>query len=479
MGLHDAGVTVERNGIERYAPTRINVVICGAGVGGLLAALECYRKGHSVTVLEREPKMSIVGDVIGLNPAALSTIQKYPYLKENMPLKFHDCPISYYSYHGQFINSAMPEWRGSDVEANSGLGTVGQIITRPNHAEVMLAQIRQLGIPIVWSKKVVKYGEAPKDGPAFAETEDGERYEADVVIAADGVHSASREIVKGNVPPVQRTGYFAAHTGFPRSDLPDLGPECQHLFPRDGEADINRVYIGKSSHHVVSTSKDYVAWKEDSSEGTSTNLTPEDVISVMGDGWDPAVLKLIRHSPGSIVNWSLNFRNPHRHWTSPGGRVVQLGDAAHTFLPTSGNGAVQAMEDAISIAECLRQGGKENVGWSTQVHNVLRYQRVTTIQRTAFVNQDDLDGVDVKQALRRGPDFKVRWGRWMWSHLPEQYAADHYWDALTAIQTGNTFENTNLPPGHVFEDFTMEQELKRQKLKIPSSLKRNGDWTIE
>lgn len=92
----------------------------------------------------------------------------------------------------------------------------------------------------------------------------------------------------------------------------------------------------------------------------------------MGDGWDPAVLILIRHSPGSIVNWSLNFRNPHRHWTSPGGRVVQIGDAAHTFLPTSGNGAVQAMEDAISIAECLRQGGKENVGWSTQVHNVLR-----------------------------------------------------------------------------------------------------------
>ncbi|CAH0020561.1 unnamed protein product [Clonostachys rhizophaga] len=454
MGLHEADATVERNGVERYAPTRINVVICGAGVGGLLAALECYRKGHSVTVLEREPKIS-------------TTV------------------ISYYSYHGEFINSAMPEWRGSDVEANSGLGTVGQIITRPNHAEVMLAQIRQLGIPIVWGKKVVKYGEALKDGPAFAETEDGERFEADVIIAADGVHSASREIVKGNVPPVQRTGYYAARTGFPRSDLPDLGPECQHLFPRDGEAGINRVYIGKSSHHVVSTSKDYVAWvinskaKKDHSEGTSTNLTPEDVIAVMGDGWDPAVLKLIRHSPASIVNWSLNFRNPHRHWTSPGGRVVQLGDAAHTFLPTSGNGAVQAMEDAISIAECLQQGGKENVGWSTRVHNVLRYQRVTTIQRTAFVNQDDLDGVDVKEALGRGPHFKVRWGRWMWSHLPEQYAADHYWDALTAIQTGKTFENTNSPPGHVFEDFTMEQELKRQKLKVPSGLKKNGDWTIE
>lgn len=67
----------------------------------------------------------------------------------------------------------------------------------------------------------------------------------------------------------------------------------------------------------------------------------------------------------------------------------------------------------------------------------------------------------------------------MWSHLPEQYAADHYWDALTAIRAGKAFENTNLPPGHVFEDFSMEQELKRQKLKTPSGLKKNGDWTIE
>lgn len=91
--------------------------------------------------------------------------------------------------------------------------------------------------------------------------------------------------------------------------------------------------------------------------------------------WDPEIVSLIRQSPQEIVNWSLNFRNPHRRWTSPRGHVVMIGDAAHAFLPSSANGAVQAAEDAVSIAECLRQGGKENISWSTQVHNTLRYVR--------------------------------------------------------------------------------------------------------
>ena len=69
-------------------------------------------------------------------------------------------------------------------------------------------------------------------------------------------------------------------------------------------------------------------------------------------------------------------RDGDERWTSDTGRIVALGDAAHSFLPTSGNGAVQALEDAISLGECLRIGGKENVGWATKVHNKLRYRIV-------------------------------------------------------------------------------------------------------
>ena len=53
--------------------------------------------------------------------------------------------------------------------------------------------------------------------------------------------------------------------------------------------------------------------------------------------------------------------------------MVQLGDAAHTFIPSSGNGATQAIEDALSLATCLRLGGKDHVPTAVKVHVKLRY----------------------------------------------------------------------------------------------------------
>lgn len=68
------------------------------------------------------------------------------------------------------------------------------------------------------------------------------------------------------------------------------------------------------------------------------------------------------------------WRNPQPKWTSPKGRVVQIGDSAHAFLPTSGSGATMALEDAFSLATCLELSGKANAPLGTKVHNILRYE---------------------------------------------------------------------------------------------------------
>lgn len=77
--------------------------------------------------------------------------------------------------------------------------------------------------------------------------------------------------------------------------------------------------------------------------------------------------------PQSVVDYKLMWRNPNPKWVSDGGLILQLGDSAHSFLPTSANGATQAMEDGISIAACLRLAGKNNIALATRVHTVLRY----------------------------------------------------------------------------------------------------------
>ena len=90
-------------------------------------------------------------------------------------------------------------------------------------------------------------------------------------------------------------------------------------------------------------------------------------------GWDPDLLKIIESTPeNGCIDWKLMWRDPQLKWASDGGRVVQLGDSAHSFLPTSGNGATQATEDALTLATVLRLGGKEKVPLSTKVHVKLR-----------------------------------------------------------------------------------------------------------
>ncbi|KAK3167803.1 FAD-dependent monooxygenase dmxR9 [Lepraria neglecta] len=74
---------------------------------------------------------------------------------------------------------------------------------------------------------------------------------------------------------------------------------------------------------------------------------------------------------GTNIHWKLMWRDLCEDWTSPAGRLVQVGDSAHSFLPSSGNGASQAMEDAITLATCLQLGGKSNVPSATRVYNKL------------------------------------------------------------------------------------------------------------
>lgn len=73
-----------------------------------------------------------------------------------------------------------------------------------------------------------------------------------------------------------------------------------------------------------------------------------------------------------MVDWKLRWRDGTTQWASDGGRLIRIGDAAHAFLPTAGNGAVQGLEDAVSLAECLRLTGKEGVPQATKVFNKLR-----------------------------------------------------------------------------------------------------------
>lgn len=91
--------------------------------------------------------------------------------------------------------------------------------------------------------------------------------------------------------------------------------------------------------------------------------------------WAQEIIKIVENTPNNtILDWLLMMRDPQPNWVSPKGRVVACGDSAHPYLPTSANGAVQAMEDAVSLATALRLGYEESISVkeSMFVYNEIR-----------------------------------------------------------------------------------------------------------
>jgi 2-polyprenyl-6-methoxyphenol hydroxylase-like FAD-dependent oxidoreductase len=84
--------------------------------------------------------------------------------------------------------------------------------------------------------------------------------------------------------------------------------------------------------------------------------------------------KAIVEKTPSVVDWKLVYRDPLPRWVSDKGRITLLGDSAHPFLPTSAQGATQAMEDGVTIAVCLkRAGSKDRIPAAVRAYQDIRY----------------------------------------------------------------------------------------------------------
>jgi hypothetical protein len=137
-------------------------------------------------------------------------------------------------------------------------------------------------------------------------------------------------------------------------------------------------WIGPDVHFLFSTIKNGsdCCWvlthkdEHDIDESWSFPGKLEDVYKVL-EGWDPTCKAIVEKTP-SLVDWKLVYRDPLPTWVSSSRRILLLGDSAHPFLPTSAQGATQAMEDGTTLAVCLRKAGKENVQAALKTHEEIR-----------------------------------------------------------------------------------------------------------
>ena len=174
------------------------------------------------------------------------------------------------------------------------------------------------------------------------------------------------------------------------------------------------------------------------SEPSSTPGYLQDVRKVV-EGWDPLVWKIASKTPEEkLSDWKLLYCDPLPSWVSgyaspvPGryGRVCLLGDAAHPFLPTSAQGASQAMEDGVTLAVLLRQAGKDNVRGALRAYQDVRYDRVKAVQKTGEDKRDAWHRADWDEVKRDPKKVTWRYASWILSFDAEKHAEEVGYDAI-------------------------------------------------
>ncbi|KAF4634247.1 hypothetical protein G7Y89_g3863 [Cudoniella acicularis] len=479
-GLHSNGVTDTAGAgisskLKRYPETGISVLIVGAGIGGLTCAMECWRKGHTVQILERSPGPIYTGDNLTIQPSAFSIFRHWPDFSKDIEAEQYDCWMTYKRHNGTHIYGPSPPMFNDPENISGRKGPyVAFMQSRIKFYRSLIRQVERLGIEIEFGSLVVEYYEDAERGVGGVVLEGGEKREADVVVGADGIKALSGKIVEGEgaLPP-KESGMAVYRCSYPvEYALADPVVKEQWKF-QEGDRPIWEFWLGAGLHVLVVLTDDIALWglthqdNASAAESWTPDVDPLEVVRAMereAPGWHPSLSALMNTAPkGSIVHWKLMWRDLREKWTSPGGRAVQLGDSAHSFLPTSGNGASQAIEDATTLATCLQLGGRSGVGISTKVYNTLRYNRVSCAQKMSFVNSQIKQQTDWSAVSKNPKLIRTRFPRWIYQHDPEAYAYEKFGLAFNHVVSGGEaeFKNENFPKGHVFRPWTIE-EVKRE-----------------
>lgn len=232
------------DGVQRYPRTGIKVVVSGGGIGGMFAALECWRKGNDVQVIERNDSLSTLGDFFTIGPSALSTLHYYPKMVAEYKATAYLSPLWWCNPAGEKLISEYPEWNREDAvpHAAKDIPVVGFIKTRPQILSMLAEQIKRLGIPIFYGRKVVGYEEDILSGEARVMTSGGEVFIGDVVVASEGIGTKSHEIVTGKPVPFDPSGYAVTRGAFdPRHIRP--GSKGAELLLEPGQTPEVRTYF--------------------------------------------------------------------------------------------------------------------------------------------------------------------------------------------------------------------------------------------
>jgi 2-polyprenyl-6-methoxyphenol hydroxylase-like FAD-dependent oxidoreductase len=315
--------------MEQHA---LHVSIIGGGIGGLAAACALQRRGIEVTLFERNPELREIGAGLTLWSNGVQVLRHLGLADALAAVSARLTRFECWSWRGKRLGSL----RLDSIERRAGAPSVG--IHRADLLRLLAGTVDTESIHV--HAHCIGFGQ--EQGPVIARFADGHEQQADLLVGADGLYSVIREQLLGKQPP-RYSGYtcWRGVALFEDSRVsPGISSETWGRGRRFG-----MLPIGNGRVYWYAT-LNCPAGEQDREGERKARLS-----GLFGD-WRGPIGRLIEATEEqAILRNDLFDRRPVRHWGR--GRVTLLGDAAHPPTPNLGQGACQALEDALVLAGCL------------------------------------------------------------------------------------------------------------------------------
>lgn len=353
----------------------MRISIIGGGIGGLTLALALRREGLDAVVHERTSAFGRVGADINLTPNAVRALD---------PLGVGDVlrrdaarpryRVSRDGYTGE-ETSRLPM---SDA-AEEAYGAPQLTIHR---ADLMTALESAVGADAVRLGHQLESCDTTGEAVSLRFT-DGSTEEADVVVGADGIHSAVRASILGTEHP-EFTGTVAYRGVVPTSriaHLKDVGSFTK-WWGRDRYTQIVTFPLTRGEETFIFATEHRESWSE---ESWTTPGRIEDLRAAYADFHGDA--RTLLDACDEVLISALYVRDPLPTWGRDG--VTLIGDACHPMMPFMAQGAGQAIEDAVVLARSLATHGAPG---GLRSYEALRKERTAQIQVGSRGNEWLKDG---------------------------------------------------------------------------------------
>lgn len=304
----------------------MQAVIVGAGIGGLAAGLALSKIGWQIKVYERAPEIRTAGTGLIIWNNALQALERLG-VKDEFQNQSYLTHASLFDQHGSLIvdGQKLPD----------SLRSLW-VVHRSDLLAILSAKLE--AHRITFNANCVRC--EPKGDHALVHISDGRSVEADLVIAADGLHSRLRAGFGHADQPV-----YAGYTAW------------RAIIDYDSNKIVPGEFWGPHGRFgFVPMTKQRVLWfaTKNALEGThSPDGEKQETLRTFGT-WHSSIAPLIHATDESaIIRNDVYDRAPITNWVK--GRAALLGDAAHAMTPVLGQGACQALEDAVVLGACLQK----------------------------------------------------------------------------------------------------------------------------